>query len=56
MNLGNIKIIKIIKNIQNNQYIASSKIIDKLKYLNPEIVSKSLRPEDKNNILKFEKS
>ena len=48
-NLGNIKIIKIIKNIQNNQFIASSKI------LGPEIISKSLRPEDKNNILKFKK-
>ena len=35
--------------------IKRKETIEKLKYLGPEIVSKSLRPEDKNNILKFEK-
>ena len=35
--------------------IKRKETIDKLKHLGPEIVSKSLRPEDKNNILKFKK-
>ena len=35
--------------------IKRKETIDNLKHLGPEIVSKSLRPEDKNNILKFKK-